>query len=66
MATQSVSSAVARDGVARGNRCLQHVWAARASERVCAAQRVQTATDQQSIPQHAVLIEQQDRLAGRR
>ena len=63
MRAQSVVVGGARARVARGDRGLQRVRAARAAERLGALERREPAPDQQLVPARAVLIEQQDRLA---
>ena len=65
MRAQSVSRGGARARVARGDRGLQRVRAARAAQRLGALERGQAAADQQLVPARAILIEQQDRLARR-
>ena len=63
MRAQSVSSALARAGVAGGDRGLERVGAGRAAELLGARERGEAATDQELVPARAVLVEEQDRLS---
>ena len=64
MCAQSVSSAGARAGVARGDRGLERVRTRPAAEALRLLERVKAAADQEPIPARAILVEEQDRCTG--
>ena len=54
----------ARAGMARSNGCLHSVGTSRRAEFLGTLERCETTADEELVPARAVLIEEQNRLAG--